>query len=139
MSNSISPSNKEITTESPRILYVEWYKDAEEVTTRLLRLAGYEVTSVPTLAESVQLARAEHFDLYLISEYTSDYYTGVELCRQLRAFNRETPILFYSTLAYSGNQIEALSTGAQAYLTKPCEFDDLNQTIHGLIRDGRAN
>jgi len=119
----------------PRILYVEWYKDSEEVMARLLRENGYEVITSPTLAESLRLARTEHFDLCLLSEFTGDDHTGVELCREIRAFDRQTPILFYSTQAFAANRIEAINAGAQAYLVKPRELDRLNPVIAGLLKD----
>ena len=108
---------------SARILYVEWYKDSDEAMAQLLGEAGYEVVISPTLAGSLRLARTEHFDHCLLSEYTSDDYTGIELCRRIRAFDHQTPILFYSTLAFAADRVEALKAGAQAYLVKPRELD----------------
>lgn len=119
----------------PRILYVEWYKDSEEALTRLLCDDGYEVITSPTLAESVQLARTEHFDLCLLSEFTADDHTGIELCQLIRAFDHQTPILFYSTQAFAADRAEAINAGAQAYLIKPRELDRLNPVIAGLLKD----
>jgi DNA-binding response OmpR family regulator len=83
----------------------------------------------------VRLASAERFDLYILSEYTEDAQTGLEVCRHLRAFDQETPILFYSTQGSIIIQAEALGAGAQAYLVKPDGLVEMERVIGRLLKD----
>ena len=58
--------------------------------------------------------------------------SGIGLCRLIREFDPDTPILFYSAASYARDIEEALRSGAQAYLVKPAGFDDLEQTVARL-------
>jgi two-component system, NarL family, response regulator DevR len=63
--------------------------------------------------------------------------SGVELCRVIRAFDPNIPILFYSAVAYDRDIKEALLSGAQAYLVKPVSLDDLEQEVARLTSPRR--
>ena len=64
--------------------------------------------------------------------------SGVGLCQQLREFDEHTPILFYSAAAYDKDIQRALSCGAQGYLVKPADNDDLEAEVLRLISDSRS-
>jgi DNA-binding response OmpR family regulator len=49
----------------------------------------------------------------------------VGLCERLREFDQHTPVLFYSGAAYETDKLLALSSGAQGYLVKPVDGDEL--------------
>jgi DNA-binding response OmpR family regulator len=59
--------------------------------------------------------------------------SGVDLCRRLRQFDPNTPILFYSGAAYEQDKRAAFAAGAQGYLTKPMQIEQLVQEITHLI------
>lgn len=60
-----------------------------------LEMANFNVALAGSASEGLTLLRQQEFDLILINSHplASD---GVELCRQIRNFNKRTPILFYS-------------------------------------------
>jgi CheY-like chemotaxis protein len=78
----------------------------------------YETKSVGTIGEAMELARREHFDLYILDNLFPDG-TGLELCRQIRELRPQTPIIFYSGAAFESDKEEGLCAGAQAYIAKP--------------------
>jgi DNA-binding response OmpR family regulator len=87
------------------------------------------------------LARSNKFDLYMIDNWLPGG-SGIDLCKQLREFDSHTPILFYSGAAYDRDKQEAFSSGAQGYLTKPVDNDELIKEVLRLIaeaRNGNAN
>jgi DNA-binding response OmpR family regulator len=98
---------------------------------------GYQLTAATTCAESLTLASTGQFNLYLLGEDCEDG-TTLDLCQQIRAFDSDTPILFCSTRAYPVDHVRGISAGAQAYLTKPCELDELEKTIKYLIAEARV-
>lgn len=115
-----------------RILFIEDHDDTRELVKFVLESSGYSVTSDATVAAGLRLAAASKFDLCLIDNWLPDG-AGVELCEQIRAFDRLTPVLFYSGATLDSDKLSAMRAGAQGYLEKPCPFADLLQTVAFLI------
>jgi len=84
------------------------------------------------------LARNERFDLYVMNNWLP-HNTGIALTAQIRKFDSDTPILFYSGAGYASDFEKARSAGAQGYLVKPVRNDKLLSEIARLINDKRAN
>jgi DNA-binding response OmpR family regulator len=100
--------------------------------TNLLGRANYEVKSAGTISESLTLAKSERFDLYMLDNWFPGG-SGVGLCRAIREFDAQTPILF-SGAAYESDRREAIEAGAQDYLIKP-DIDGIVRTIARLMGD----
>lgn len=115
-----------------RILYIEDHADTRELVTLLLAQKSYEVITGSTIESGVALAGAGEFDLYLLDSWLPDG-SGLELCRQIRQFDKTTPILFYSAAAYATDSEMALRSGAQAYLVKPSQPSELCELVTDLI------
>ena len=98
----------------------------------LLGLSGYEVTTTGSLAETLPLAQKGNFDLFILDGMYGDG-LGVDLCQQIRHFDKRTPILFLSGLASQPDIDKGIAAGAQAYLPKPCDLDVLEQTIKQFV------
>jgi DNA-binding response OmpR family regulator len=101
-----------------RILYLEDDTDSRQLIVVLLGQLGYEVVTAGTLEEGISLAREAHFDLIILDNWL-DGENGIDACRQIRSFDKKTPILFYSAAAYESDIEHAISAGAQAYVVKP--------------------
>lgn len=122
---------------SARILCVEDNPDICGYICEMMKIAGYETVTAPNLIEGLRLAKSERFDLYLL-DYNLPDGTGMELCRLIRALDKRTPILFYSSVTGPELRQEALEAGAQGYISKMEAFEILEQTIARLIESGRA-
>ena len=59
--------------------------------------------------------------------------SGIDRCKKLRDFESTTPILFYSGAADERDKHEAYASGAQGYLTKPVDCDELVEEVFGLV------
>src|ERR1044071_3872470 len=104
MKKSLDETNPEYdhskgTTGQRRILCIDHNQDVCEMVATLLGYAGYDVTYAMSVAEGLSLARSTRFDLILLDSFFNDG-TGLELCRMIRTFDTDTPILFYSAVAY---------------------------------------
>ena len=121
----------------PRVLYVEDHEDTRELVTLLLSQKSYEVVTGGTIESGIALAAAEQFDLYLLDSWLPDG-SGLDLCQQIRQFDKTTPILFYSAAAYAADHEVALQCGAQAYLTKPSQPSDLCRIVSELIENAES-
>ena len=125
-------------SQAARILYAEDDADTRELVTVILERQNCQVIATESHNEALRLARAEHFDLYLIDNWMPGI-SGVRLCEQLREFDQHTPVLFYSGAAYESDRARALSSGAQGYLVKPVDGDELVAEVLRLISDSRQS
>ena len=114
------------------VLCSDDHEDTRTMMTLLLDLSGYEVTTAVSLAETLPLAQKGNFDLFILDGWYGDG-LGLDLCKQIRRFDTCTPILFLSALAFQSDIDKGMAAGAQAYLSKPCDFDVLEQTIEKFI------
>jgi DNA-binding response OmpR family regulator len=120
-----------------RILYAEDRADTRELVACILAQNDCEIVTTDSYDQSLHLARNNNFDLYILDNWLPDG-SGVDLCLRLRQLDPATPILFYSAAAFQADKNRALSAGAQAYLTKPVDSDELVATVFRLIEASRA-
>lgn len=120
-----------------RILLVESDGDTVDLIRLYLGPAGYHMTAASAYAESLNLARTWRSNLYLLGD-ACEYGAVFDLCRQIRVFDSDTPIIFCTAFAYPADRERGMSAGAQAYLTKPYDLDELVQTIKQLIAKAPA-
>jgi len=118
------------------ILYVEDDQDTRDLVTCVLTMNNYRIVAAEDCDEALMLARSSQFDLYLIDNWMAGC-SGIDLCKKLREFNPGTPILFYSGAAYESDKQQAFSAGAQAYLVKPVDNDELIERVTRLISEAK--
>jgi DNA-binding response OmpR family regulator len=63
---------------------------------------------------------------------------GVEVCRNLRRRGIKTPILMLTALSETSDKVKGLDAGADDYLAKPFEFDELLARLRAVLRRGEA-
>lgn len=119
-----------------RILCTEDDADTRDLIVLILNANGYEVVTSASTLESLHLARTQHFDLYLLDNWLPGS-SGIELCKELRSVDSKTPILFYSGAASDKDKEQARECGAQGYLTKPADSDELITEVLRLISESR--
>lgn len=124
-------------TSTFRILCTEDDADTRELIVFLLNARNCEVITSASSTESMELAKSQKFDLYLLDNWLP-HSSGVELCKELRKIDSKTPILFYSGAASDEDKKRAFESGAQAYMTKPADGDELVATILRLITASRC-
>jgi DNA-binding response OmpR family regulator len=96
----------------------------------LLGRHGIDVSTADTATEALWLVRERRFDLVILDSKFHDG-DGFELCRQIREFDLDTPILFYSGSAHETDKVKGLAAGAQGYIVKP-ELRILIETVRSL-------
>lgn len=103
---------------------------------RGLAAEGYSVSLVKTGPEALFRAREGAFDIMILDVMLPGM-NGKDVCRQLRCERVATPILMLTALDHTDEKVEALRGGADDYLTKPFDFEELLARIEALCR--RAN
>lgn len=114
-----------------RILCVDDNEDTCFMLTALLGREGYEVKTAATIDEALAVAAREHFDLSILDNAFPGE-SGVELCRRLRRVRPDTPVIFYSGVAFEADREEALSAGARAYVAKPA-INGLTEAVRDIL------
>lgn len=121
-----------IPASKPRILCTEDDADTREVLRVLLEMEGFDVRCAEDATQALSFARAEKFDLYLLDSWIPEI-PGNLLCQKLREFDPTTPVLFYSGAATDADKARAMASGAQGYVVKPANPDELIVEILRLI------
>ncbi len=120
-----------------RILFVDDHEDTRVMMSVLLDQYGYDAVIAASLSDALESARSGGLALCILDHWITEGSNGIELCQQIRAFDSDTPIMFYSGAGYQADIRNGLDAGAQAYLVKP-DFDHLEQTIDRLIDEADA-
>ncbi len=116
-----------------RILLVEDQPDAAEILRQGLREQGYAVDVAGDGQEADFKASVSRYDL-LILDLMLPRKSGYALCRDLRAAGNHTPILILSARDTVEERIRGLDLGADDYMVKPFEYQELLARIRGLLR-----
>ena len=101
-----------------------------------LEAEGFAVDVAPDGGEALWLARETEYDAILL-DIMLPVMNGYKVCETLRAEGNWTPILMLTAKDGEWDQIEALDTGADDYVTKPFSFDVLLARLRSLLRRGR--
>ncbi len=116
------------------LLLVEDDRKLGTLLARVLTSSGYTVSVAPTL-EAAKAADAEALDLAVVDRMLPDG-DGVELCAHLRRASFEGPILMLTARGETRDRVHALDLGADDYLTKPFEIEELLARLRALSRRG---
>lgn len=122
---------------SRRVLFVEDTSDTRDLVEFSLKQDGFEVVTAQTALEGLTEARANAFALILLDIGLPDK-DGLQLCREIRLFDQQTPILFYTAFAELLDLDEAKKAGAQGCLRKPEDTVRLGEVARRLIDETRA-
>ena len=99
---------------------------------------GYQVTSVSDGLQGFEITQKENFDLILL-DWMLPKMTGLELCKEIRSKNNNTPIIFLTAKDTIQETIEGLKAGANDYIKKPFSFDELVERIKIHFRNHKQD
>ena len=115
-----------------RVLVVEDDQDIADVLRRSLRNEGYEVRTSGDGNEALDVAAGFMPDLVVL-DLGLPGLDGVEVCRRLRS-DGDVPILMLTARSETEDRVEGLDSGADDYLVKPFERQELLARIRALLR-----
>jgi DNA-binding response OmpR family regulator len=103
---------------------------------RGLKAEGWTVTVAADGETALDLASQDDFDV-IVLDLMLPGISGQDVCRWLRARKNLTPVLMLTALDAVDDRVSGLRLGADDYLTKPFDFDELIARLGALVR--RAN
>ena len=120
-------------TESPTVLLIEDHEDTRKMLALLFDEWGYQATLAPTATEGLKHLLEQRFDLIILDNWLPDL-DGVELCRQVRTVDRQTPIIFYSAAGMGSEDRQALDCGASAFVSKGGSLGELREEMAAQLQ-----
>jgi len=94
---------------------------------------GYEISVALDGNTGAQMALTHSYDLIIIDIMLPGK-NGLEVCKEIRGYNKKVSILFLTALGTTENVVLGLETGADDYLVKPFKFIELLARIKSLLR-----
>jgi two-component system response regulator QseB len=122
-----------VVPESPRLLLVEDDPDLAAMLCDILGEEGYDVEVAPDGQRGLHLGLTRTFDLFLLDRGLPAI-EGLDLLARLRRAGRDTPTLVLSALGNPRDRVEGLDAGAEDYLGKPFDVDELLARLRALLR-----
>lgn len=115
------------------ILLVEDEEHLHEALKLNLEMEGYEVDSAHDGQEALRQIQSAHYDL-IILDIMLPSLDGFSITERMRLNNNHTPILILSAKNTSANRVQGLKLGADDYLTKPFNLEELLLRVTKLIQ-----
>ncbi len=120
-----------------RILLIGGDAEAAEGIRRSLARQGYAVVVCPHGFEGEELAATEPYDAVLLDLTLPDR-DGLDVCRNLRRREVTCPILIVTALSATRAKVMGLDAGADDYLARPFEPEELLARVRALVRRSRS-
>jgi len=115
-----------------RILLIEDEKSIREIVKLNLEMENYEVTTAQDGMEALKKISDAYYDL-IVLDIMLPKINGIEVLEKIRLTNNDTPVIIISAKDTSTDRIKGLKSGADDYLVKPFEFEELELRIQKLL------
>jgi two-component system alkaline phosphatase synthesis response regulator PhoP len=118
------------------VLLVEDEENLHDALKLNLELEGYEITSAFDGQEALKKIEEEYFDL-IIMDVMLPGVDGISVTENIRLHNNDVPILILSAKNTSADRVAGLKKGADDYLTKPFNLEELLLRVQKLIEKNK--
>jgi signal transduction histidine kinase/ActR/RegA family two-component response regulator len=119
--------------DAPRILVVDDDPDIRQLLQDRLRAKGYRAQSAADGVQALEAVRAETFE-GMILDISLPSMDGMDVLRQIRKWDQQIPIVMVTASGSKELAVRAISMGAQAYLLKPFDVDELQRIVEYWFR-----
>ena len=128
-----------VTQENSRpasILLVEDEENLQEALKLNLEMEGFEVSAASDGAEALKKVEQEYFDLIILDVMLPEV-DGISVCESIRLQRSEVPILMLSAKNSGADRVLGLKKGADDYMTKPFNLEELLLRVQKLIEKNK--
>lgn len=126
-----------MTVANASILIVEDEKSLHDTLKLNLEMEGYDVTSAYNGAEALKHSQSGYFDLVIL-DIMLPAVDGLSVLETMRLNKIDSPVLILSAKNTSADRVAGLRKGADDYVTKPFELEELMLRVGNLIHKGKA-
>src|SRR5438876_5862360 len=121
-----------------RVLLIEDDSATAQAIELMLKSESFNVYTTDLGEEGIDLGKIYDYDIILLDVNLPDM-SGFEVLRSLRVSKIRTPILILSGLAGIEDKVRGLGVGADDYMTKPFNKDELVARIHAIVRRSQGH
>ncbi len=121
-----------------RVLLVEDDPAMAQSVGLMLKTAGMVVDATDLGEDGLEIGKLYDYDIIILDLMLPDM-DGLEVLRRLRDARVETPVLILSGLTESEMKVKGLGTGADDYLTKPFDKQELLARIQAIVRRSQGH
>ena len=125
-------------TVANRLLIAEDDRAVRESLVRALGLEGYDVVATGNGAEAIDLAGNADPDVVVL-DVSMPIVDGLTVCKVLRADGNKVPVLMLTARTETQDRVSGLDAGADDYVPKPFELDELLARLRALLRRARPD
>ncbi|MBX2902041.1 MAG: response regulator transcription factor [Chitinophagales bacterium] len=118
---------------SVRILLAEDEENLADVIGMNLEMEGFEVVIATNGVEALKKFSEQYFNLVILDVMMPEM-SGFEVCEKIRLSNLDTPVLFLTAKDNYLDKINGLKLGADDYLTKPFNLEELILRVRVLVK-----
>ena len=126
------PTNGSVNANA-RVLVAEDDRAVRESLVRALQLEGYTVVAANNGAEALDAVRQAEPDVLLL-DVSMPLVDGLTVCRVLRSEDNRLPVLMLTARTETSDRVAGLDAGADDYLSKPFDLDELLARVRALLR-----
>lgn len=119
------------------IIVVDDEQSVRDVIAMALRKKGYEVTTAANGTEALMMVAQQHFDLMFL-DIKMPGMSGLDVLSRMATDYPSTTVVMLTAVTGMGAQMEAVRNEAFAYLTKPCDLEEVTQMAERLLGDCEA-
>src|SRR5262245_13212711 len=130
---TILAARNDASTEAPCILVVEDDPDIRQLLQDRFRAMGYRAQSVVDGVRAVAVMRAERFGGMILDIGISSM-DSMEVLREIRKWDQQIPIVVVTASGSKDSAVRAIGMGAQAYMLKPFDVDELQRVANYWFR-----
>ncbi|MFJ3491174.1 response regulator transcription factor [Leifsonia aquatica] len=125
-------------TEKPQVLVAEDDSRLAGMLTELLESEGYDVSVAADGQRALHLSLTQPFDVFILDRGLP-VLDGMDVLRRIRQSGLTVPVLVLSALGNAADRVEGLDSGAEDYLAKPFDIDELLARLRVLRRRGTSS
>ena len=121
-----------------KVLIVEDEKNLNKIIAKRLKIEGYSTDSAFDGLEALECLSIAEYDAILLDIMIPEF-DGLALLQRLRASGNKTPVLFLTAKDTIADKVAGLDSGADDYLVKPFEFEELLARLRVMLRRNHSS
>ena len=121
-----------------KVLVIEDDELIRDILVKVLEKNGFTQDAVGTGEEGLSLEKANIYDA-IVLDINLPTIDGYEVLKQIRARGGQTPVLLLTSRRNVSDRVRGLDLGADDYLPKPFEYDELIERLRAIMRRGKLS
>ena len=117
----------------PTLLFAEDDENLRSVSVEYLKIKGFNVDSASDGKDALEKYSTNKYDL-LVLDVMMPEMDGFTLAEEIRKVDKETPLIFLTALEANEHKIKGFNAGADDYVTKPFQMEELKVRIEAILR-----